>query len=264
MTRFLACLLVSLTWAEGAEPQRIASFSPAATRILCDLGVGDRIVAATRWCEIPEGSAAARSCDAFEPELEALLRLRPDAVIVPRLANPLLAGRLRDAGMRVELLAAESPESPVTDIRSLGALTGKDARASELIAQRVELRQPSKRKVLIVWSGVSAGPNSYLAWVIKAAGAQPVPTRGTWPEWDPESIALNNPDVVLYLETKGPPTPRVSSSRLEEWRSRPGLRTTVSATKGYIFELAPGTRWLPASGLPEAARELSLLLDNCK
>lgn len=262
MTRLFALLVAGLAAAREPEATRLASFSPAATRILVDLGRADRLAAATRWCELPEGSPAARSCDAFEPELEALVRLRPDAVVLPRLANPLLAERVRSAGLRVVLLSPESPESPASDILALGDLTGSSARARELVAARRILAPPGKRRVLIVWNGVCAGPESYLSWVIRSAGAEPAPRSGAWPEWDSEKVTITNPDLVLYLESSAEAGSGRSSRRINEWRSSPGLRSTTCSSKGYIFEIKPGSDWLPASGLPRAARILADLLEK--
>ena len=264
MKALAACLLLGAAIATAGEARRIASYSPAATRILVDLGRADRLAGTTRWCELPPGHPAERICDAFAPELERLVALRPDLVILPRLANPLLAERLRAAGMRVEVLAAESPDSPAADIRLLGDLTNAKARASELASARHLLRPPSGRRVLIIWDGVLAGPDSYLSWVIRAAGGRPSPTQGLWPEWDAEAVALTNPDIVLYIHEAGPALPQASKARTEEWRSIPGLRSTSCSTKGYIFEMRAGSDWLPASGLPKAAQQLAELLDRHK
>jgi len=264
MSRLLAWLLLGASAALADEAARIASFSPAATRILVDLGRADRLVAATRWCELSPDTAPPRICDAFEPELERLAGRRPDVVILPRLANPLLAERLRAAGMRVAVLAAESPESPSADIRLLGELAGARMAATAWTARRQVLRPPSGRRVLLIWDGVLAGPESYLSWVIRAAGATPSPSQGRWPEWDAESVALTNPDLVLYLHEGGPSTPRPSKVRIEEWKNRPSLRSTTCCSKGYIFELRPNSDWLPATGLPKAAQLLADLLDKHK
>lgn len=264
MRSLLACLLALGQTASAEPPARIASFSPAATRILVDLGKADRVVAATRWCDLPPDSRARRICDAFEPEVERLIGLKPDAVIVPRLANPLLAERLRHAGFRVTLLAEESPDSPAADIRTLGNLTRTESRAAELVAHRRQLRPTDGRRVLVIWDGSVAGPESYVAWVIRAAGGIPAPREGRWSDWDPEAAALTNPDLVLYLREGGPSQPEVSQRWTEEWRVRAGLRITNCSIKGYIFELNPGSAWLPGSGLPEAAHILAELMHRTK
>ena len=256
-------LLLLLGAALGAgEAKRIASLSPAATRILVDLGCADRICVATRWCNLPAGHPAARQMDALEPDIEQLVAAQPDAVLLPRLANPLLAERLRRAGLAVTLLTPEAKDSPATDILVLGELTGRSLRATELVAERRALRPAGERRVLVIWGGVVAGPDSYLAWAIEAAGGRPAPKSGAWPQLDLEQISNLDPDLVLVIRSGGPPTPRPATSTIEEWKSTPGLRLTRCASKGYIFEVEESSCWLPASGLPEAARKLAELLEQ--
>jgi len=92
MRRWLATLtLLGTAWLATAAPERIASYSPGATRTLVDFGAADKIVAATRWCPLPAAHPAVRDCDVFNPDLERLLRAKPDLVILPRTSNPLWA-----------------------------------------------------------------------------------------------------------------------------------------------------------------------------
>ena len=172
--------------ARAEEPAaRIASFSPAATRILVDLGAAPHIAAATRWCELPAGHPAPRSCDAFEPDAEALRRSGATVAILPRIANPMLEARTRSVGLRTVLLSPESPDSPASDIAILAQLTGRTEQGARLIEARRNCRHPATgRRVLIVWDGVCAGPSSYLAWAIRSAGGEPAPRSGSWPQWD--------------------------------------------------------------------------------
>lgn len=259
----LALLLgVLAVCARGEEPTpRLASFSPAATRILVDLGVGDRIVAATRWCELPTGSGAARTCDAFEPDLEALRASDAELVVLPRLADPRLAERIASIGLRAVVLSAESPDSPADDIALLARATGREASGRSLIAAREQARHPpTNRRILIIWDGSCAGPASYLAWVIHAAGGEVAVAEGAWPQWDIELATQARPDVVLFLKRDGPAQTAVDSESLRHWRATPGLRTTPAAQAGCIYHLKSGSDWLPASGLPTAARVLGDVL----
>jgi len=246
----------------GAEPApRLASFSPAATRILVDLGTADRIVAATRWCELPPGHPAARTCDAFEPDLEALRGSGAEWVVVPRLADPRLGARIRSIGLRTITLAAESANSPAEDIATLAEATGTVQAGQSLLAARLGMRcPPTGRRVLIVWDGNCAGPASYLAWVIQAAGGESALSEGTWPQWDIELGTRARPDLVLLLRQDGPPHAAVDSDAVQRWRDTPGLRTTPAAQAGCIYHLKSGSDWLPASGLPRAAETLRALL----
>ncbi len=241
--------------------QRIASFSPAATRILVDLGCAEQVVSATRWCDLPKAHSATRTCDAFEPDLEALLKSGATLAILPHLANPLLANRIRSAGIRAIILSEESPESPANDIRILGESTGRINECKRLLAERAELKSETRgKRVLIVWDGVCAGPLSYLSWTIRAAGAEPAPLQGSWPVWDVEEVVRGKPDAVIFLQTDGPEKVELDKINLEKWRSSPGLKSTPAAQTGSIFHLKPNSDWLPASGQPEVAKIIAALI----
>ncbi len=246
------------------EPvQRIASFSPAATRILVDLGCAEQVVSATRWCELPQGHPATRTCDAFEPDLEALLKSGATLAILPHLANPLLANRIRSAGIHTVILSEESPESPAEDIRILGETTGRLSECKKLLAKRGVLKkEPCGKRVLIIWDGVCAGPLSYLSWTIRAAGAEPAPLQGSWPAWDIEDVVRSKPDTVIFLQTDGPVKAETDKINLEKWRSLPGLKSTPAAQTGTIFHLKPNSDWLPASGQPEVVKIIAGLIGN--
>lgn len=245
----------------AAEPPRVASFSPAATRILIDLGAVDHLVGATRWCDLPPAHPAQRDCNAFEPDFESLRRSGAELVILPRLANPMLAERVRSLGLRTLVLAAESPESPAADIASLAAALGRQPEGKTLLAARTSCRHtPCGKRVLILSDGVLAGPDSYLAWVIRAAGAEVAPASGTWPESDLEQIVRSQPDLVITLKDNGPQAPEIDPFALARWRTTPGLRTTHAAQAGCIYHVKLTSDWLPASGLPSAAGTLANLL----
>lgn len=254
----LACL-----GACAAAGERIASFSPAATRILIDLGSSNELVAVTRWCELPTAHAARRTCDAFEPDVEALRVSGASVAVLPRLSNPMLAERVRSLGVRVVILAPESPDSPAADITTLSLLTHQTEAAERLLRLREQARRTkTNKRVLVIWDGVCAGPESYLSWVIRAAGAEPAIPSGAWPQWDIEEAARANPDLVLLLKVDGPNLPARDSEEIGFWQRTAGLRNTLAAKNSRIFKLKPGSDWLPASGLPEAAETLANLIEK--
>ncbi|MFZ9201486.1 MAG: ABC transporter substrate-binding protein [Opitutales bacterium] len=261
--RSLLVLALACLGAVSDAAERIASFSPAATRILVDLGVGDGIVAATRWCELPASHAARRSCDAFEPDMEALRASGASVAVLPRLSNPMLAERVRSIGLRVVVLTPESPESPAADIATLARLTGRIQAAESLLRARTQAqRSRGNKRVLVIWDGVCAGPDSYLSWAIRAAGGEPAPMSGAWPQWDIEEMARASPDLVLLLKSDGPPQPTEDSQELDFWTRTAGLRNTPAAKNMRVFKVKAGSDWLPASGQPAAAETLARLLEK--
>jgi ABC-type Fe3+-hydroxamate transport system substrate-binding protein len=139
---FATCLTLS-----AVEP-RIASFSPGATQTLLDLGCSAEIVMATRWCPLPKNHPAARDADVFLPDLERLLKAKPDLVILPRMANPLWAEKCAKAGLRTIVLTPESRDSVIKDFRLLGEATGRTTEAARMSSELT--RRPAQRTKTII------------------------------------------------------------------------------------------------------------------
>nr|CAA9316803.1 MAG: ABC-type Fe3+-hydroxamate transport system, periplasmic component [uncultured Nocardioidaceae bacterium] len=95
-------------------PSRIVSLVPSLTEALA-LTVPDRLVGATDWCTQPAGLDVARVRGTKNPDIEAVLALRPDLVVANEEENRLVdLDLLRAAGLTVW----------VTDIRTVdGALS---------------------------------------------------------------------------------------------------------------------------------------------
>lgn len=242
----------------GAEgPQRIASYSPGATQTLLDLGCSERIVAVTRWCPLPKQHAAARTCDAFQPDLETLLGAKPDLVVLPRLANPLWAERCARAGLPVIVLNAEGPDTVVKDLELLGRATRQVAAAEKLKAKLAERVAMKDKTLLVIWDGMMAGPDAYTALALKqAAFKSPLPA-GTWIKLDWETLVKANPDAVLWLDStpeNGAITP--SLKHRKEMSEVVVLKELKCVIDGKVFEANSGSDWLPGTGLVQAAAKL--------
>ncbi len=66
----------------GAAPRRIVSLVPSVTENLFALGVGERVVGVTAWCDYPAQAAEKTVIgDAFNLNLELLLSLEPDLIV---------------------------------------------------------------------------------------------------------------------------------------------------------------------------------------
>lgn len=248
-----ACALSA--WA-AEPPDRIASYSPGATKTLLELGVGERIVAATRWCPLPATHRAARSCDAFNPDLESLLQVKPDLVILPRLANPLWAERCERAGLRTLVLNAESADSAPRDIALIAAAVGKSTEAARLIGPTPAAERPNKT-LLVIWDGMMAGPDAYTAWPLKQSGFRSPLRSGTWVKLDWETLIQASPDAILWVESAPEDTPiQRSEKRRKELSEVPAVKELKSVKSGLIYSTQSGGDWLPGAGLSRAAQKL--------
>ena len=261
MRALLLWLMTGL--ALGAGEHRIASFSPGATQTLLDLGCSSEIVMATRWCPLPKDHAAARDADVFLPDLERLLRTKPDLVILPRMANPLWAEKCSKAGLRTLVLNPESEASVSKDILLLGEATGRREQAQRLAFELSARPTKTMRSIVIVWDGVMAGPESYLSEVLASAGLKSALARGAWIKFDWEIIAATKPDAVLWIQDSrlnGDITP--APGKAGEMGKIPGVRDLVCVKNKRIYQVDSGSKWLPGSGLGKIVTGLINIRDD--
>jgi len=84
----LLCLILPGT-AHGGRPARIISLAPNITEILYDLGLEQRVVAVTSYCNYPPRVQEKPKVGGFSnPSLESIVAMRPDLVIMTDDGNP--------------------------------------------------------------------------------------------------------------------------------------------------------------------------------
>ncbi len=251
---FATCLTLS------AAGRRIASYSPGATQTLLDLGCAEEIVMATRWCPLPKDHAAARDADVFLPDLERLLKTKPDLVILPRMANPLWAEKCAKAGLRTLVLHAESRDSVRKDITLLGEATGRGQAAKEIVIRMAAGSSAPQKKIIIIWDGVMAGPESYLAEPLAHAAFRSGLSQGTWVKFDWELIAAADPAAVLWIQnSKTDGAIEAHPEKIAEMRRLSSIRDLRCVEKGHIYQVKSGSNWLPGSGLQKILPDLGKL-----
>ena len=241
----------------NAGGNRIASYSPGATQTLVDLGCSAEIVMATRWCPLPKDHPAARDADVFLPDLERLLKTKPDLVILPRMANPLWAEKCAKAGLRTLVLNPESRDSVSKDILLIGEATGRTDAAKKITTLLSNRPAMTARTVIVIWDGVMAGPDSYLDEPLAAAGLQSALSRGAWVKFDWELLVSAKPDAVLWVQNSGADSPITTSpEKAVEMGRIPGVRDLDCVKKKHVYKVNSGSNWLPGSGLTKSLDEM--------
>lgn len=115
------------------RPTRIVSLSPTATETLFALGAGSQVVAVDDQSDHPR-AAPRTSLSGFTPNVEAIAGYRPDLVVIaydPKGLSEAL-GRLGITVLHQD--GAKSFKGAYQQIRQLGLVTGREARAAKLIA----------------------------------------------------------------------------------------------------------------------------------
>ena len=115
-------------------PQRIISLAPSNTEILFALGLEDRVVGVTQYCNYPEAAKAKpRVAGYSNPSLEKVISLEPDLILAEAIHEKTVLPTLEKHKLTVIVMAAKSIDTVMDDITLVGKVTGKSKAAARLV-----------------------------------------------------------------------------------------------------------------------------------
>jgi iron complex transport system substrate-binding protein len=199
-------------------PKRIVSTSPSITETLFALGLGDRVVGVSQFCNYPpEVRKLPKVGSYIKPDAEAIARLAPDVVFLEQNSSA-LTERLST----LHIAFVEVPHSTLEDIFAQIQIIGKAAgipdRATSLIAQikgsldAIQSKaktMPSPRVLVIVdrQQGtlnnlIAVGPDNYVNQILEIAGGANLLAKSGVPQYPRislETVLRENPDVIIDI-----------------------------------------------------------------
>jgi iron complex transport system substrate-binding protein len=198
-----------------AAPQRIISLAPNVTEILFTLGLGDRVVGVTRYCDYPaEALEKDKIGGMLDPNLEKIQSLRPDLIVAFR-GNPLgVLNKLRNLHFPVFVLnLGRSLDGLFETIEKTGRVTRAEDSARAIIADlrkkheaiRLALGNILKKpKVFLSVYGQglwTCGEEGYLNDLLVQAGGVNVAgkIKRRWLQLNREQLIHENPDVIIIM-----------------------------------------------------------------
>lgn len=150
ITIFSAVLLLSEnSFAKEDYPQRIICLSPAMAEELYILGVEDKLVGCTVYCQRPpEAGSKEKVGTGIEVNLEKVISLKPDLVLAISLTNPKIKEKLKNLGIKVVAFSTPSNFSQICkQFLELGRLVGKEKEAEKIVKRAEDKADSIKEKV---------------------------------------------------------------------------------------------------------------------
>lgn len=194
----------------STPPQRIVSLTPALTEILFAVDAGDRVVGVTQYCDFPpEAKRRPKVGGYVNPSVEAVLALKPDLVLVsPGPGNRDAALAMRRAGLRLEIVQAETLDESLTAIETVARLAGGAAKGRDLAARVRERLDavakrvaglPRVRAFFCIQTDpiIAAGIDTLPSQLLELAGGTNVVGAARYPRLDVEAVAAAKPDLIL-------------------------------------------------------------------
>jgi iron complex transport system substrate-binding protein len=199
----------------NGTPQRIISLAPSNTEILFALGLGDRVVGVTAYCDYPpEAQDKEKVGDYYGPDIEKIIALQPDLILATDFHRFDLIPALEQQGFAVFAVAPQTLEDVLESIQKIGEITGKDAEASQLVSgmrtkieeiegQTKELQQ-KPRVLYMTWHDPmwTVGGSTWIDDLINIAGGVNIFSQNfeggamVQIEW----VVLLNPEIIITSE----------------------------------------------------------------
>jgi iron complex transport system substrate-binding protein len=274
---FTFFLLINCVLALPAQtkPQRIVSTAPNITETLFALGVGDKVVGVSQFCNYPpEVQKLPKVGSYVRPDAEAIARLTPDLVVLQR-SSSVLTERLNALHIAFLEVPHSTLEDIFTEIQLIGKAVGVPDRSASLVAQikgslgviqSKAKAMPSPRTLVIVdrQNGtlsnlIAAGPNNYVNQILEIAGGTNVlaqPGLPQYPRISLETVLRENPDVIIDLSGTQETEAARRASRavtLALWNQ---YRDLAAVKNGHVYAGTTDSLVVPGPRTPIAAQRL--------
>jgi iron complex transport system substrate-binding protein len=257
--------------------RRIVSLAPSVTETLFALGLGDRVVGDTNYCDYPpEANSKTRIGGPVDPNLETIAALHPDLVVATRSINrQSTVNSLEHLGIAVYATDPRTVEQVLTSTEELGRLirggdgkvAGSDNAGGEVVAQlrrRLDVVRDAiagvapKTVFFVVWQEplITVGRNTFLADALRWAGARSALSPAQdWPNVSLEAVVRAAPEYLIFSSDDR----TRALQQIAGLRNHPGWRTLAAMRANRIIVL-PEAISHPSPRLVDAIEELARAL----
>jgi len=231
------------------HPARIVSLAPSVTETLFALGLGERIVGVTSYCDYPpEAAQKEKIGDTQRPSIEKIVALKADLVIASTASQlEQFVHSLERLGIPIYISNPRNLDGVLESIKKIGELAGVPERAQELsgkLAERInkittQVSSARRPRVLFLIGSeplITIGGNTFVNDLIARAGGQSISADqpADYPQFSLETAIARQPEIIFF---------QVSGEKLPE-----PLKETPAARAGRVAHidddllLRPGPR----------------------
>ena len=268
---------VEITEQKNSSPQRIITLAPSITETAFALGLGERIIAVTDYCDYPAATTDLPKVGGFiNPNLEAIIGLQPDLVIL-LVEHQKIVGQLHQLNIPTFVVDNNTLAGIQLSIQQIAERTGQQAKAEQLLAMiknkldRIndKTKKLAKPTVMLAMghsigdnqmsSVYIAGKNDFYDDLITLAGGQNVyqDERLKVPSISAEGILKLNPDIILDIFPEADDHDYDLDSVKQQWRS---LELINAVKNDHIHIIEQGYATIPGPRIFLLLEEMAKLI----
>ncbi len=251
---------------ETTNPQRIVSLAPSHTETLYALGLGDRLVAVTDYCNYPPEAEEKPSIGGFStPNIEEVVAMDPDLILATSIHEAKVIAQLEELGLTIVAVDPTTIDEVIASITLIGKATGAEKEAASLLADmqsRIKAvtdktggLAPDERPktYYVVWFGdeglMVAGSDTLQNELIAIAGGKNIGIEvSNYANIDIETVIGMNPDIIIVGTSHG------SGGELtfEYIQTEARLKDTDARQNGRIYSVNSDLAGRPTPRIVEA------------
>jgi iron complex transport system substrate-binding protein len=250
-------------------PQRIISLAPSNTEILFALGLGNKVVGVTEYCNYPKEATAKPKVGGFSTvDTEKVISLEPDLVLATKIHSKTVIPALEKLGLTVVAIAPSSLYEVLNSVTLIGKITGQDKQALELVSNlrtRIEVVDgktqnlpPNQRpRVLyLTWHDplMTEGTGTIADDIISKAGGQNIAYDISGDKAiDLETVIYRDPQVIIASVGMG-------SGEDLPWqyvRAEPRLKNTQALLNNRVYKIDGDLIHRPSPRIVEALEQMA-------
>jgi len=253
---------------------RIVSLAPSITETLFALGLGDRLVGVTQFCDYPpQARQLPKIGGYYDPNYEAIIVQRPDLVVLLD-EHQDARKNLTSTGLHVFSVNHRTIAGIIDSIDTIGTLCCREKQAISLLTDiqariaRIKQKTPSHsgrpRVLLSIGKSMAsgskdacvAGKEGFYDAMIEIAGGENVYTGSTvrFPLISPEGITKLNPDVIIDLVADPEKLPGGTQALVNEWNE---LRDVNAVKNGRVCILTGGHLMRPGPRFIQTVEDIA-------
>jgi cobalamin transport system substrate-binding protein len=246
--------------------RRIVSLAPSLTETVYALGLQDRLVGDTDYCDYPpDAKTKTKVGGAVNPSLEQIAALHPDLVLLTKGLNRLeTVYSLDHLGISAYATDPHTVDEIISSSKKLADVLGAPE-AGNLLAADIQHRLadvhhrlgalPPKRVLFAVWTEplISIGRDTFIADALRRAGAVSiVDASQDWPQVNLEEVARLQPDYLVFASSHAESVaPQLDGlARLPGWR-------IIDAVRDRRYAVISDAVNRPAPRIIEAIEDLA-------
>lgn len=252
------------------EPKRIVSLAPSNTEILFFLGLKERVVGVTTFCDYPEEAKLCSQVGGFsDPSLEKIVVLKPDLVLATSMHQQIIKG-LEETGLNVLVFEPQKIDDIFVSIQIVGKATGVEKEAialtkglkdrvntlNEKLSKIPENQRPTVYYEMWYEPLMTVGKDTLSGQAIELAGGRniAVDSAEQYPQLSEEVIIKKSPDIMFCSYGHGEPGQEPTPSDI---RNRKGWEDISFVKTNKIYEIDADLLTIPSPRIVEGIEKIA-------